>query len=104
MGLTGRRVGREDLTGWRTWALAGARYSRRRGRARAADLLDAVGLARRPTAGEEYSGGMRRRIYSRRATRHPRTIFIDGPLPGSTRAAGTREEIVRAGRRGTTCC
>ncbi|MEU1726189.1 ATP-binding cassette domain-containing protein [Nonomuraea sp. NPDC005692] len=101
VGLTGQFASvDEDLTGVETLLLLARLlgYSRRRGRERAADLLDAFGLAEaadRPV--KKYSGGMRRRIdIAASLVVTPELIFLDEPTTGlDPRSRNQVWEIVR---------
>ncbi|TDP97946.1 ABC transporter family protein [Labedaea rhizosphaerae] len=73
-------------------------YSRRRGRERAADLLDAFGLAEAADRQvKKYSGGMRRRIdIAASLVVTPELIFLDEPTTGlDPRSRNHVWEIVR---------
>jgi len=87
VGLTGQFASvDEDLTGVENLLLLARLlgYSRRRGRERAADLLDAFGLAEAADRQvKKYSGGMRRRIdIAASLVVTPELIFLDEPTTG----------------------
>ena len=91
----------EDLTGQENLILIGRLlgYSRSAARSRAADLLDAFGLA--DAAGRQvknYSGGMRRRLdIAASIVVTPRLIFLDEPTTGlDPRSRSQVWDIVRA--------
>ena len=90
----------EDLTGVENLLLLARLlgYSRRRGRRRAADLLDAFGLANAADRQvKKYSGGMRRRIdIAASLVVTPELIFLDEPTTGlDPRSRNQVWEIVR---------
>jgi len=90
----------EDLTGVENLLLLARLlgYSRRRGRERAADLLDAFGLADAADRQvKKYSGGMRRRIdIAASLVVTPELIFLDEPTTGlDPRSRNQVWEIVR---------
>src|SRR5215203_4503504 len=87
VGLTGQFASvDEDLTGVENLLLLARLlgYSRRRGRERAADLLDAFGLAEAADRQvKKYSGGMRRRIdIAASLVVTPQLMFLDEPTTG----------------------
>jgi daunorubicin/doxorubicin transport system ATP-binding protein len=90
----------EDLTGVENLLLLARLlgYSRPRGRRRAADLLDAFGLANAADRQvKKYSGGMRRRIdIAASLVVPPELIFLDEPTTGlDPRSRNQVWEIVR---------
>src|SRR3569833_3093567 len=90
----------EDLTGVENLLLLARLlgYSRRRGRERATDLLDAFGLAEAADRQvKKYSGGMRRRIdIAAGLVVAPELIFLDEPTTGlDPRSRNQGWEIVR---------
>jgi ABC-2 type transport system ATP-binding protein len=90
----------EDLTGVENLLLLARLlgYSRRRSRERAADLLDAFGLAEAADRQvKKYSGGMRRRIdIAASLVVTPELIFLDEPTTGlDPRSRNQVWEIVR---------
>jgi ABC-2 type transport system ATP-binding protein len=90
----------EDLTGVENLLLLARLlgYSRPRGRRRAADLLDAFGLAEAADRQvKKYSGGMRRRIdIAASLVVPPELIFLDEPTTGlDPRSRNQVWEIVR---------
>jgi ABC-2 type transport system ATP-binding protein len=101
VGLTGQFASvDEDLTGVENLLLLARLlgYSRRRGRERAADLLDAFGLAEAADRQvKKYSGGMRRRIdIAASLVVTPELIFLDEPTTGlDPRSRNQVWEIVR---------
>ncbi|WP_188187021.1 ATP-binding cassette domain-containing protein [Nonomuraea sp. SYSU D8015] len=101
VGLTGQFASvDEDLTGVENLLLLARLlgYSRRRGRRRAADLLDAFGLAEAADRQvKKYSGGMRRRIdIAASLVVTPELIFLDEPTTGlDPRSRNQVWEIVR---------
>src|ERR671911_2048419 len=87
VGLTGQFASvDEDLTGVENLLLLARLlgYSRRRGRERAADLLDAFGLAEAADRQvKKYSGGMRRRVdIAASLVVIPEVLFLDEPTTG----------------------
>ena len=102
VGLTGQFASvDEDLTGVENLLLLARLlgYSRRRGRERAADLLDAFGLAEAADRQvKKYSGGMRRRIdIAASLVVTPELIFLDEPTTGlDPRSRNQVWEIVRS--------
>ncbi|WP_328325997.1 ATP-binding cassette domain-containing protein [Kribbella sp. NBC_00382] len=101
VGLTGQFASvDEDLTGVENLLLLARLlgYSRRRGRERATDLLDAFGLAEAADRQvKKYSGGMRRRIdIAASLVVTPELIFLDEPTTGlDPRSRNQVWEIVR---------
>ena len=101
VGLTGQFASvDEDLTGVENLLLLARLlgYSRRRGEERAADLLDAFGLAEAADRQvKKYSGGMRRRIdIAASLVVTPELIFLDEPTTGlDPRSRNQVWEIVR---------
>ena len=101
VGLTGQFASvDEDLTGVENLLLLARLlgYSRRRGRERAADLLDAFGLAEAADRQvKKYSGGMRRRIdIAASLVVTPELIFLDEPTTGlDPRSRRTMWQIIR---------
>jgi len=101
VGLTGQFASvDEDLTGVENLLLLARLlgYSRRQGRERAADLLDAFGLAEAADRQvKKYSGGMRRRIdIAASLVVTPELIFLDEPTTGlDPRSRNQVWEIVR---------
>ncbi|MFI5735260.1 ATP-binding cassette domain-containing protein [Kribbella sp. NPDC051587] len=101
VGLTGQFASvDEDLTGLENLLLLARLlgYSRRRGRERATDLLDAFGLAEAADRQvKKYSGGMRRRIdIAASLVVTPELIFLDEPTTGlDPRSRNQVWEIVR---------
>ena len=101
VGLTGQFASvDEDLTGVENLLLLARLlgYSRRRGRERAGDLLDAFGLAEAADRQvKKYSGGMRRRIdIAASLVVTPELIFLDEPTTGlDPRSRNQVWEIVR---------
>ncbi len=101
VGLTGQFASvDEDLTGVENLLLLARLlgYSRRRGRQRATDLLDAFGLAEAADRQvKKYSGGMRRRIdIAASLVVTPELIFLDEPTTGlDPRSRNQVWEIVR---------
>ena len=101
VGLTGQFASvDEDLTGVENLLLLARLlgYSRRRGRERATDLLDAFGLAEAADRQvKKYSGGMRRRIdIAASLVVTPELIFLDEPTTGlDPRSRSQVWEIVR---------
>src|SRR3954449_4330791 len=101
VGLTGQFASvDEDLTGVENLLLLARLlgYSRPRGRRRAADLLDAFGLANAADRQvKKYSGGMRRRIdIAASLVVPPELIFLDEPTTGlDPRSRNQVWEIVR---------
>ena len=101
VGLTGQFASvDEDLTGVENLLLLARLlgYSRRRGKERAADLLDAFGLAEAADRQvKKYSGGMRRRIdIAASLVVTPELIFLDEPTTGlDPRSRNQVWEIVR---------
>ncbi|MET7281312.1 ATP-binding cassette domain-containing protein [Kribbella sp. NPDC005582] len=101
VGLTGQFASvDEDLTGVENLLLLARLlgYSRRGGRERAADLLDAFGLAEAADRQvKKYSGGMRRRIdIAASLVVTPELIFLDEPTTGlDPRSRNQVWEIVR---------
>ena len=91
----------EDLTGRENLILLGRLlgYSRPRSRQRAADLLDAFGLADAATRQvKNYSGGMRRRLdIAASIVVTPELMFLDEPTTGlDPRSRNQVWDIVRA--------
>src|SRR5215204_5737346 len=102
VGLTGQFASvDEDLTGVENLLLLARLlgYSRRRGRERATDLLDAFGLAEAADRQvKKYSGGMRRRIdIAASLVVTPELLFLDEPTTGlDPRSRNQVWEIIRS--------